>query len=73
MKMQSASQFAENAGVIAQATTPETIAGDSGSHAAIRPVPPTIRDVLKSPWWQTRILIVYDVLLRLFPWFPASG
>ena len=24
---------------------------------------PTIRDVLKSPWWQTRILVVYDILI----------
>lgn len=53
----------EDAGAIAQATTSETIAGGYSADAAVRPVSPTIRDVLKSPWWQTRILVVYDVLI----------
>jgi len=63
MKMQNASQYREAVGVILQPTAPEMTAGGVSSDAALRPVSPTIRDVLKSPWWQTRILILYDVLI----------
>lgn len=63
MKVQIARQFGEDAGVIVHPATPETLAGDVGSHAEVSPVSPTIRDVLKSPWWQSRILVVYDVLI----------
>ncbi len=66
MKAQIASQFGQNAGVIVEPATPERMAAGVSSGAAVHPVSPTIRDVLKSPWWQTRILILYDVLIASF-------
>jgi hypothetical protein len=63
MKMQSARQYRETVGVILQSTTRESIAGGFSSDAAVRPVTPTIQDVLKSPWLQTRMLVLYDLLI----------